>query len=875
MERSVILAIILIAIIGYKYLGKLSLFVLILSLIYLIFQKHINNLINKNREGLENNFKLFPENPTYSWDFRVDENVGVKDKYNNIVAKYENGLESNKNDGTIFNGNNNVIKVGENQTINLGGKNKGRFSVEMYIYINKLDSNIQYELLRLADANDRHLHIGINGNWGGIGPKYSISFTGSTEPNRDIPVEYIGLGTPKAGEWLHIVWSSNVVDSVRSSVMSLYVNTTQHNHGWGGNRYNPELMKSISAISNTFGAGKNNRGALNGKIGYIRIWDGYALTASDVTDLYNNRENRMAYYNPNNFSLSKPKLETKKTLDIKPVYSNFEKFTFNNTNKELSDSDNLKLTDKFTVMAWVKQKEMSNDWVRVIGKGDATNRNYGIWIQGKSNTLLSQVYPISKGVNVWPEDNILESNTWTHLAMTFHKDKKHKLYKNGKLIKEEETQGTPPTNDDPLTIGGAEIHNKLIGEITAAVVLDKVLNEDDIKKFAESPDKNLNEILGTTPSSSSYFDTSSYCDGGKIYVNAASEIINSSKNNEETCAKNCMNDENCEMYLMPDSNTCITYKNVSNISMFCEAGGNHQFWGKVKNSVADNIIKYPPTEPVPTPTEPVPTPTEPVPTPIEPVPTPTEPLPTPIEPVPTPTEPVPTPIEPVPTPIEPVPTPTEPVPTPTEPTLATTAPAPAPSSSFMGSGILPVSQLISPDTSESISPEQDKSGSDEFRPIQPTIIQGLEPDKVAGNPVYYEPGTVKYKGLGYSPSYSEMIYLNNHVYKSTPKTINQSLVKGFCNESDNIMNKIDEKCSLLEPDVCASTECCVLFGGQKCVEGDNNGPKNKMVYSDTTIKNRDLYYYQGDCYGNCPPNNRRANLKQVYEDMYEENDENK
>ena len=48
-----------------------------------------------------------------------------------------------------------------------------------------------------------------------------------------------------------------------------------------------------------------------------------------------------------------------------------------------------------------------------------------------------------------------------------------------------------------------------------------------------------------------------------------------------------------------------------------------------------------------------------------------------------------------------------------------------------------------------------------------------------------------------------------------------------------------------------------------------------MVYSDTTIKNRDLYYYQGDCYGNCPPNNRRTNLKQVYEDMYKEDDENK
>ena len=65
----------------------------------------------------------------------------------------------------------------------------------------------------------------------------------------------------------------------------------------------------------------------------------------------------------------------------------------------------------------------------------------------------------------------------------------------------------------------------------------------------------------------------------------------------------------------------------------------------------------------------------------------------------------------------------------------------------------------------------------------------------------------------------------------------------------------------LPNDVCAATECCVLFGRAKCVEGDNNGPKNKMVYSNTSIKNRDVYYYQGDCYGNCPANTQREKLK--------------
>jgi hypothetical protein len=159
--------------------------------------------------------------------------------------------------------------------------------------------------------------------------------------------------------------------------------------------------------------------------------------------------------------------------------------------------------------------------------------------------------------------------------------------------------------------------------------------------------------------------------------------------------------------------------------------------------------------------------------------------------------------------------------------------------------------------------KQDKSSSDEFRPvIQPSIVQGLDPKTVVGSPVYYEPGTIIYNGLGYSPSYSEMVYLNNHVFKSEPKKVVEANVKGFCNQSDNIMNNINEKCNALPSDVCASTECCVLFGGEKCVEGDENGPKNKAVYSDTSIKNRDVYYYQGDCYGNCQKGPRYVPPKQ-------------
>jgi len=120
------------------------------------------------------------------------------------------------------------------------------------------------------------------------------------------------------------------------------------------------------------------------------------------------------------------------------------------------------------------------------------------------------------------------------------------------------------------------------------------------------------------------------------------------------------------------------------------------------------------------------------------------------------------------------------------------------------------------------------------------------------NPLYYEPGTVLYGGSGYIPSYEEAAYNNDFKFKDQPTVIENSNYQneGFCKASDTFGN-IEQKCNVLSKDICASTSCCVLVGGEKCVQGNENGPTKKMIYSDTTIKNRDAYYYQGKCYGNC------------------------
>ena len=201
-----------------------------------------------------------------------------------------------------------------------------------------------------------------------------------------------------------------------------------------------------------------------------------------------------------------------------------------------------------------------------------------------------------------------------------------------------------------------------------------------------------------------------------------------------------------------------------------------------------------------------------------------------------------------------------------------TPPAPAPAPTQLPPSLIPdlntILKPITPESSPAPAPTPTPAPAPSFTPAPAPapsttdnsminhmeIVEDLNPNDVSPPPVYYEPTKIVYGGLGYKPAYSEMLYLNNYPYDSKPKEITDYNVKGFCDLSNNIMNDINEKCQELPGDVCASTNCCVLVGGQKCVQGNEHGPKDQSIYSDTTIKNRDAYYYLGKCYGNCPEN---------------------
>jgi hypothetical protein len=124
---------------------------------------------------------------------------------------------------------------------------------------------------------------------------------------------------------------------------------------------------------------------------------------------------------------------------------------------------------------------------------------------------------------------------------------------------------------------------------------------------------------------------------------------------------------------------------------------------------------------------------------------------------------------------------------------------------------------------------------------------------VSNTTLYNSSGSYTFNPASYVPNYEESVFLSKLTNQPTiAKTHNLATNQnGFCASTKSSMIERDAKCNSLDKNMCASTDCCILLGGEKCVAGNQNGPTNKTQYSDTTVLNKDYYYYRGECFGNC------------------------
>lgn len=132
-------------------------------------------------------------------------------------------------------------------------------------------------------------------------------------------------------------------------------------------------------------------------------------------------------------------------------------------------------------------------------------------------------------------------------------------------------------------------------------------------------------------------------------------------------------------------------------------------------------------------------------------------------------------------------------------------------------------------------------------------------DLSTGGQVNYETssGSGSRRSSPYVPTYEDSIYYSTIDGKTyiDPETGTEitppEISGGFCSAYASLPNKLEEACSKMDNTSCGSTTCCVLVGGTRCMAGNETGPTNQAIYSDLTLLNKDYYYYQGKCYGNC------------------------
>jgi hypothetical protein len=104
----------------------------------------------------------------------------------------------------------------------------------------------------------------------------------------------------------------------------------------------------------------------------------------------------------------------------------------------------------------------------------------------------------------------------------------------------------------------------------------------DMRNVLVGQEQQLQGQIGNYFGNGDYLMHQCNTDDGKVYISANSKLYSQSNKSSTECQAACSADDNCEMYLMSDDNTCHLYKDVNNVSTYCSAGSGHSLWGKIK-----------------------------------------------------------------------------------------------------------------------------------------------------------------------------------------------------------------------------------------------------------------------------------------------------
>ena len=139
----------------------------------------------------------------------------------------------------------------------------------------------------------------------------------------------------------------------------------------------------------------------------------------------------------------------------------------------------LNLRNDLTVECWFRRTGSRGDWVRIFGKGDSSNRTYGLWYNVNSNYFLYQRYGGST-MNILHTKSVV-LNEWYHVMGT-SSGSTHTLYVNGVVKNTTTSSGTFHSSTDPYKVGYGNIHLSHIGNVSNCRIYNRGLSEAEVKQ---------------------------------------------------------------------------------------------------------------------------------------------------------------------------------------------------------------------------------------------------------------------------------------------------------------------------------------------------------------------------------------------------------
>ena len=158
---------------------------------------------------------------------------------------------------------------------------------------------------------------------------------------------------------------------------------------------------------------------------------------------------------------------------------------FDGVDDVVSTSSNisaLNITGNITIEAWIKISSNTSQYARIIGRGDATYRTYGLWIGNPTfqNRILWQIYGAGTPLNLMSATT-LSLNTWYHIAVIRSTGGDAKMYINGVL--DNSSTGntvTPHSTTFPTKIGYGDANVYFPGTIDEVRIWNVVRSATEI-----------------------------------------------------------------------------------------------------------------------------------------------------------------------------------------------------------------------------------------------------------------------------------------------------------------------------------------------------------------------------------------------------------